>query len=79
MRESALIVLVKSTLRRMKSTELRYNRFSCMYCIIGPVKQKFEHKNAIIFLPSNLNIRLGAQKNRLIETVLLSTHNICFE
>ena len=21
---------------------------------------------------------LGAQKNRLIETVLLSTHNICF-
>ena len=22
---------------------------------------------------------LGAQKNRLIETVLLSTHNICFD
>ena len=28
--------------------------------------------------PSNLNIFLGAQKNRLIETVLLSTHSICF-
>ena len=26
----------------------------------------------------NLNMVLGAQKNRLIETVLLNTHNICF-
>ena len=33
---------------------------------------------AIIFLPSNLDICFGVQKNRLIETVLLSTHNICF-
>ena len=29
--------------------------------------------------PSILTCVLGAQKNRLIETVLLSTHNICFE
>ena len=28
--------------------------------------------------PSVLTYVLGAQKNRLIETVLLSTHNICF-
>ena len=28
--------------------------------------------------PSVLTDILGAQKNRLIETVLLSTHNICF-
>ena len=28
--------------------------------------------------PSVLTCVLGAQKNRLIETVLLSTHNICF-
>ena len=30
------------------------------------------------FLPINLNMCLGAQKNRSIETVLLSAHNICF-
>ena len=35
-------------------------------------------KFAFIFLPIILNMCLGAQKNRLIETVLLSTHNICF-
>ena len=29
------------------------------------------------FLIHQLNICLGAQKNRLIRTVLLSTHNIC--
>ena len=28
--------------------------------------------------PLVLSYVLGAQKNRLIETVLLSTHNICF-
>ena len=28
--------------------------------------------------PSIYTCVLGAQKNRLIETVLLSTHNICF-
>ena len=27
----------------------------------------------------NLTFVLGAQKNRLVETVLLSTHNICFD
>ena len=31
-----------------------------------------------IFLPISLIYVLGAQKNRLIETVLLSTHNIYF-
>ena len=31
-----------------------------------------------IFLPISFNICFGAQKNRLIETVLLRTHNICF-
>ena len=36
------------------------------------------HKIVIIFLTISLNICLGAQKNRLIKTVLLSTHNICF-
>ena len=32
----------------------------------------------IFSYPSALTYVLGAQKNRLIETVLLSTHNICF-
>ena len=35
--------------------------------------------SAKMFLyPYVLTYALGAQKNRLIETVLLSTHNICF-
>ena len=38
----------------------------------------FERRIVNIFLPITFNICLGAQKNRLIETVLLSTHNICF-
>ena len=37
----------------------------------------FESKIVTIFLPIILTCVLGAQKNRLIETVLLSTHNIC--
>ena len=32
----------------------------------------------IIFLSISLNMCFGAQKNRLSEVVLLSTHNICF-
>ena len=39
-------------------------------------------KNSVKFrlfsYPSTETCVLGAQKNRLIETVLLSTHNICF-
>ena len=35
-------------------------------------------KIAFIFLSISLNMCFGAQKNRLNETVLLSTHNICF-
>ena len=47
--------------------------------LIAPVKQKiFERKIAVIFLSISLNMCFGAQKNHLIETVLLSTHNICF-
>ena len=35
-------------------------------------------KLLIFSYPSVLMYVLGAQKNRLIETILLSTHNICF-
>ena len=41
-------------------------------------KQDFLHTPVNIFLPIAFNICSGAEKNRLIETVLLSTHNICF-
>ena len=46
-------------------------------------KPKISHfilcvKLLIFSYPSVLTFVLGAQKNRLIETVLLSTHNICF-
>ena len=37
------------------------------------INENFQRTFVNIFLP----IILGAQKNRLIETVLLSTHNIC--
>ena len=49
--------------------------------LIGLDKQKkFQRKIVNIFLPISFNICFGcgAQKNRLIEMVLLSTHNICF-
>ena len=41
-------------------------------------KKHFQHKFVNIFLPIFLAYVLGAQKNRLIEMVLLSTHNIYF-
>ena len=40
--------------------------------------KKFSLKLLIFSYPSVLAYVLGAQKNRLIETVLLSTNNICF-
>ena len=53
---------------------------------LGPALEKmackvkhFERKIVIISIPINLIICLGAQKNRLNETVLLSNHNIRFD
>ena len=37
-----------------------------------------QHKIVKNFLPIIFSKRFGAQKNRLIQTVLLSTQNICF-
>ena len=44
------------------------------------INKTFLHKNVNIYLPTIINIIyvLGAQKNRFIEEILLSTHNICF-
>ena len=42
------------------------------------INKKKYLKLRIFSYPSVLTFVLNAQKNRLIETVLLSTHNICF-
>ena len=42
-------------------------------------KNKINVKMGIFPYPLIFTCILGAQKNRLIETVLLSTHNICFD
>ena len=44
----------------------------------GLDKQKIQCKIENIFIPIVFFKCFGAQKNRLIETVLLSTHNIYF-
>ena len=46
--------------------------------IISPDKKKNGVKLKIFTYASVLTFVLGAQQNRLIATVLLSTHNICF-
>ena len=50
------------------------------YCLgfIGLERQKIDRKIMNFSYPSILTYVSGAQKNFLIETVLLSTHNICF-
>ena len=44
----------------------------------GLDKHIFERKIVNIFLPISFSICFGARKNRHIETVLLSTHIVCF-
>ena len=53
-----------------------YEQLVCSH--IGLDEQGFQSKIVNIFLPISLTCVLGAQRNLLIETVLLSTHNICF-
>ena len=46
---------------------------------IGPDKEILWAYNCNYFLTHQFkHVFLGAQKNRLNETVVLSTHNICF-
>ena len=47
-------------------------------CIMEQKSNIFSVKLQIFSYPSVLSFVLGVQKNRLNETVLLSTHNICF-
>ena len=47
--------------------------------LVSPGRQKKWSVKLLIFTcPSILTFVLGAQKNSLIETILLSTHNTCF-
>ena len=57
---------------RCRSTPSSQRRLLYSRYYISPNKQhnKVEHKIVNIFLPNNLNICFGAQKNRLGETVL---------
>ena len=56
-------------------------RWHCTVCDVSThifIKKHFQREIVNIFLPIIFSIRvLGAQKKRLIEKVLLSTHNIC--
>ena len=59
--------------------------FTGGFCVYAKISKSHEHrfqnfsvKMLVFSYPSVLTYVLGAQKNRLIETVLLSTHNICF-
>ena len=51
----------------------------CVYLSYVQLSKIVKRKIVIVFLPINLNIWCDAQKNCLIETVLLSTDNICFD
>ena len=44
----------------------------------GKFCKLFEHKNVVISFFMGLKMCLGAQGNRLIETVLLNTQNTCY-
>ena len=55
-----------------------YNNNLHLVNIAQDTKRKIRVKLSIFFYESVLTYVLGAQKNRLTETVLLSTQNICF-
>ena len=61
----------------MPSLELRLGPLQQSIDHTGLVKQFFFSLKLLIFpYSSDLTYVVGAQKNRLIETVLLSTHNM---
>ena len=74
------------TVTQRHAQKLNYmaNIYACTMEIIlhpadsGPDKQNLSIKLLIFSYPSVCTCVLGAQKNHLIEKVLLSTHNICF-
>ena len=71
--------IIKIHTLRLKNIKQLLTKFSMLITsktlcqIIVLVNKNFELKNVSIFLQSVLTYVLGAQKNHLIETVLLST------
>ena len=65
-------------MKKNKKKVLTFVLCSILSIVIGKDKKELNVKFLIFYYPSILTFALGAQKNRLIETVLLSTHNICF-
>ena len=53
-------------------------KYSVKTILTGAKKKKMSVKLLVFLYLSALTCVLGAKKNGLIETVLLSTHNICF-
>ena len=49
-----------------------------MLLVLYKENKNFQLNIVKIFLSIIFNICFGAQRNRLIKTVLLNTHNICF-
>ena len=64
--------------QRLGGGRYKLRFFGTVVSCLEPHKKHLECKIVIVFLPMNLNMCFGAQKNHLIEMVLLSTNNICF-
>ena len=65
--------------KEFNTSELEYDKEIKCEEVIGLVKKTFEHKICYIFLIYEFKfVVLGAQKNHLIETVLLSTLDVVF-
>ena len=60
------------------SVIIKHTDWDLPSCMLYHSQKQIERKNVIFSYPSVLTYGLGAQKNRLIGTLLLSTHNICF-
>ena len=71
-------VMKERTLYLLKPSSLIWHLCHIFSCSITHSQQKISAEIVNILLPIILAYVLGAQKNRLIETVLLSTLNICF-
>ena len=80
--DKKIMILLQKTFACMTNLTLKaYTKLNPLM-IISSIKglclnKHFESK-ILFFLPISFNICLGAQKNCLIEAVLLSNHNICF-
>ena len=71
-RSMLYLFFIRKTVEGISLLLMTVSKFTYIYL------KKIEVKIVNIFSPIIFNIVLGAQKNCLIEAVLLSIHNICF-